>query len=189
MAEPRSVVDVVRSEQARDFLRDVVRFIRQPARGCIEGDAARVRPPQTLASEAECFFPANSLKAGLAAATQHWIRQAPEIAQFPAVQFSQPRDVRQQGWIEGGHRVQPQHFEANEAEMDAVHGVVVQPVRAQRTAVVNAVPQDPPSIGQVVAVFPDCAEDLGVMVRFSQADAKGHPTGNVSPVAAQRNDN
>src|SRR6266852_3052384 len=43
MADPRGVVDVVRAEEARDLLRDVIDLVRDAARGEIEADAVRLR--------------------------------------------------------------------------------------------------------------------------------------------------
>ena len=46
MTEARGVIDVVRAEEARHFLRHVIDFIRHAARGEIERDPPRIGDAQ-----------------------------------------------------------------------------------------------------------------------------------------------
>ena len=87
MANARGVIDVVRAEVTRHFLRDVVNLVRDPARGEVERDAARITCANAAGDALVGFAPCDLTKAGRVFLAQHRVRQTTEFAQLLVVEF------------------------------------------------------------------------------------------------------
>jgi hypothetical protein len=70
------------------------------------------------------------------------------------------------GRIERRRRVETEQLEAHHAEMHAGDGPVAQPRGSEGAAVADAVAQDAPREGQLVAILPRDAQHFGVVERF-----------------------
>jgi len=189
VAEAGGVVNVVGAEQAGDFLGDVVGLVGEAARGGVEGNAARVGMrggAETRAEKRESFIPGDAVEAGLAAAAKHGKGQAAKFAEAAAVERGQTRDIGETSGVERRHGVEAEQLQADQAEVDAGHGVVAEAAGAERAAVADAVAEDAPGVGEIVAVFPDSFEDFEEVVGLGVSQSEGHPTDDSCSGGARR---
>jgi len=62
--------------------------------------------------------------------------------------------------------------------VDAIESIVAQAARSERASVANAVVQDPPGVGKVIAVLAKHAQHFQIMMRLLISKAKGAETGD-----------
>src|SRR5204863_9036921 len=126
VADPRSVVDIVRADEAGDLLGGVVDLVRYPAAGEVEADPVG-RPAVGALGRAhlpgdqiEGVTPRDPPEARLARATDHRIRQATEITKLRPRAIAKRPDIGKDPRIEGAHRADLEQVEAASAQVDAV---------------------------------------------------------------------
>ena len=87
VAETRGVIDVVRAEEARGFLRHVIDFVGDAARGDEEPDALWVAGFDALRHALIRFVPTDSPEADIAMLAQHGVGDAAQLAQLRIVRL------------------------------------------------------------------------------------------------------
>src|SRR6185436_2119124 len=89
------VIDVIRANEPRGFLRHVINFVRYTTRRDEERDPSRITRANPPRDAIECIVPRDPAKSFLAALPQHRVRQAPELAQLLVVEHSQSIGIGQ----------------------------------------------------------------------------------------------
>src|SRR5207245_7933497 len=82
MAGPAGIVDVVRAQETRHFVCDVVRFVRHPSGRDEEREPVRARCPDLSGRKLERVVPGDPPKAMVPSMANHRVWQA---AEFPEV--------------------------------------------------------------------------------------------------------
>ena len=184
MARSARVVDVIRAEEPRDLVRDVVGFVRHPARRDEERDPVGRGGPNAPGGDAEGLVPGDPMEAWIASTTEHRIGQTTEGAQVFRRHGPQPPYVFQDSGVEGSHRVQREEIQPDRAQMDALHGEVAHPGGPERASVADAIAEDPPGEQGIPFVLPGGPHDLPVVMRLREAESErdaahplcGHPS-------------
>ncbi len=94
MTDPRRVVDVVGAEEARDLLRDVVRLVRDAARGEVDGQPLRSARTDAIGDEPEGLVPRDAGEATVAFAAHHRVGEPAEITELLAARATEARRHR-----------------------------------------------------------------------------------------------
>ncbi len=136
MAYAGRVVDVVRTQIARDLLRCVIGLVRQTARGQVDPDPLGCGGADPRGYEVERVVPAHAAEPDVAAAAEHRVRKATERAQC-ASRPRELRDVTKQSRIQGARRVELEQVEARGAEVHALHRPIAKARDAEGAAVAH----------------------------------------------------
>ena len=174
VADPRRVVDVVGSQEARHLLRDVVRLVGQSARGEVERDSLGCRGADSLCGKVERLLPSDPVEPELAAAAKHRVTEPSELAQRSAIQLAQRLDVPELLRVQRRHRVELEQVEASRAEVDAVDRPVVEAGDAECAAVADAFRKDVPRVLGMAPVLPGRPGHLPVVVRLLLVEPVWH---------------
>ena len=155
MAKACGIVDVVRAEEARDFLRHVIDFVGHAAGGEEESEALWIGFAKSLCDALVGFVPGNSAKAFRVFFAKHGEGEAAEFTQFGVGEFLQGGDVVQERNVEFRHGIQPKQVQTRHAEVRAFDGPIVKTGDAECAAVAHAAAEDFPGVGKIVAILPD----------------------------------
>src|SRR2546426_683925 len=173
MTRPAGIVDVVRAEAARSFVRDVVRFVRHPS-GCDEErEPVRARRPDLSGRKLERFVLGDPPEPSVPSMTDHRVGQPAELPKLLRGLRTQLFHVLKAPDAEGSHRVQREEIESNGAEMDSFHREVAEPRGPEGAPIADAVPKDPPGEDGSALVVPGEPDHLAVVVGLREAEAKG----------------
>src|SRR5665213_3628279 len=174
MTKAGGVIDVVRAQKARRLLRHVINLIGNAARGEKESDPPRGAVPNATRDAAVGFIPGDAPKSLLAALAQKGEREASQFAQLRIVHLRQRGNIFQQTRVQGGHRIEAQQIQPRHTEMDAFNGPIMEARHAEGATVANALAQDLPRVGEIVAVLPNHAGHVAKMFRLGLAQTKRH---------------
>src|SRR5439155_15630387 len=145
--------------------------------GGVEAEAVRLRGAHARGDEVERQVQRDAVEAGLAAAAEHRVREAPESAQLGVAALAERGDVGERVGIHRAHRVERQEREARRAEVDALDRPVAEAADAERAAVAHAAREDAPGVERRVLVVPRCAGHLEVVVWLRASDAERREAG------------
>src|SRR6266705_2840900 len=164
MTRPAGVVDVVRAEEPRRFVRDVIRLVRHPTRGDEERESIRTRRPDSSSRKLQRVLPGNPPEAAISVVADHRVRETAEFSKLLRGLRPQWVDVREAPDAEGPHRVQRKQVEADRAKMDPFHREIAEARGSQGTAVADAIMENAPCEERPALVVPGRPEDFSVIV-------------------------
>ena len=174
VTEPSSIIDIVGAEKAGDFLRHIIDFVRDSARGEEECQPLRLDDANSVGQALISFIPGDASETGGILFSEHGIGQPAKLAKLGIVEWSQFGNIFEQLYVQRGHSVEAKQIEPRHAQMNALDGPVVKTGDAQSTAIADAAAHYLPGIREVIAVFPKHRSHVAKMFRLGLTQAERH---------------